>query len=136
MRFILDEHIAMPVVRFLDYLYGRDGVSFIHVRDLGDAYRRGRDQWMIDACDEHDIIVTGDRDQSTRVTDREIARAGRRMLSLGSWFGNQGIRPRALWFVRHADTLIAHGKALQPGMIWRLDRSGKKSVVYNERPSP
>lgn len=134
MRFVLDDHIAREVARFLDYIYGAEDVSFIHVLDLGDAYTRAADQWMISACGPEDIVVTADRDQRTRVSDREIARAGGRMISLGGWFDDLRVRPRALWFVNNADALIAHGRAMQPGMVWRVDKRCKKSVLQNERP--
>lgn len=134
MRFVFDEHVAFEVVRFVQYAYSAPGIEFIHVLELGEDYERNRDQWMVSACSSNDIIVTGDRSNATRFTNLEIARAGNRMLLLGAWFDHLPIQPRALWFVNNATKLILHGKKLQPGMVWRLDKRCAASTVVNEKP--
>lgn len=122
-KLLFDENISQRLVEFINRESGLAQMAHIRQRGwsgLPDA------QWIPTATRSGFVIITGDRNETTRgYTVEDLKAMGARVILLSSFWDHLNRWQRAKWLVNHIEQLVDIAQAMSDGTVYLVNKRGK-----------
>lgn len=126
-KLLFDENISQRLVEFVN----RESrlAEMAHIRQRGWSGLPDN-QWIPKANEQGFVIVTGDRNETTRgYATADLKAMGARVILLGQFWDHLGRWERAKWLVNHIEALVTLANGMPNGTVYLISKRGRHRAL-------